>query len=358
MKREMAGGGAPGAIWEDPGTAACETGITALEPTGHGARDLPSEAWAVVLAGGEGRRLRGFVRQLLGSERPKQFCRITGSRSMLRHTWDRAARVVDPDRIVTVITAGQEPYLDEEAGHGVPGTVLVQPENKETAPGLILPLLWIARRAPGATVAVLPADHFVWDEERFATAVRTALAAAEYWPDRLLLLGAEAEGPETGYGWIAPGGVLAQGSAPELHTVRRFWEKPDRQTAARLFACGYFWNTLVLAGRLGAYLRLAAAEAPEALGPLGAIAECLGTSMEAAALRAAYARIPRTNLSHVLLARRPEALMVLAVRGLGWSDWGDAERILGSLRRFNRRPGWLPADAQGRAQAGACAVPA
>ncbi len=277
---------------------------------------------------------------------------------MVRHTWDRAARVVDPDRILTVITAGQEPYLDEEAGPGVPGTVLVQPENKETAAGLILPLVWIARRAPGATVAVLPADHFVWDEERFVAAVRTALASAEDWPDRLLLLGANAEGPETGYGWIAPGAPLAPGSAPELQAVRRFWEKPDRQTATRLFASGYLWNTLVLAGRLCAYLRLAAADAPEVLGPLAAIEECLGTPREAAALRAAYARIPPTNLSHALLARRPEALMVLAVRGLGWSDWGDAERIFGSLRRFDRRPNWLRADAQGRAQAGACAVPA
>ncbi len=358
MTRDVAGGGAPGAIAEEPETAPCETGMAGPEPPGHGAWVSRGEAWVVVLAGGEGRRLRGFVRQALGSERPKQFCRIIGSRSMVRHTWDRAARVVEPDRIVTVITAGQEPYLEEEAGQGVPGSVLVQPENKETAAGLILPLLWIARRAPGATVVVLPADHFVWDEERFAAAVRTALAAAEYWPDRLLLLGAEAEGPETGYGWIAPGAALALGSAPELHAVRRFWEKPDRHTAAHLFARGYLWNTLVLAGRLDAYLRLAAAEAPEVLGALGTIGECLGTPLEAEALRAAYARMPRTNLSHALLARRPEALMVLTVRGLGWSDWGDAERILGSLRRFDRRPSWLRAYAQGRAQAGACAVPA
>lgn len=79
--------------------------------------------WAVVLAGGEGTRLQSFVRHVLGHARPKQFCRIVGSRSMLRHTWDRAARVVDPGRIVTIVTAGQERYLDEEARMACRGPV-------------------------------------------------------------------------------------------------------------------------------------------------------------------------------------------------------------------------------------------
>ena len=61
---------------------------------------------------------------------------------MLRHTWDRARQIVSPDRVLTVITAGQECYLGEEASGGVIGQVVVQPANKETGPGLLLPLLW------------------------------------------------------------------------------------------------------------------------------------------------------------------------------------------------------------------------
>ncbi|MBI2564182.1 MAG: NTP transferase domain-containing protein, partial [candidate division NC10 bacterium] len=180
-------------------------GLQVPAESGLGVRGPRGDRWVVVLAGGDRTRLRAFTRETLGTERPKQFCRIIGTRSMLRHTWDRAAQVVDPARIVTIITAGQERYLDEEAREGVPGTVLVQPENKETAAGLLLPLLWIARRNPAASAAVFPSDHFIWMEERFARSVRTALAAAEYWPHRLTLLGVEAEGLEMGYGWIAPG---------------------------------------------------------------------------------------------------------------------------------------------------------
>jgi mannose-1-phosphate guanylyltransferase len=208
--------------------------------------------------------------------------------------------------------------------------------------------VWIARQDPRATVAVLPADHFVWQEERFARHVWDGLAAAEYWPRRLILLGVEAEGPETGYGWIAPGAPVGGNSAPELYAVRRFWEKPDRPTAVRLFGAGSFWNTLVLAGSLEAYFRLAAVQVPDVLAPLRVAAECMGTPVEAAALSASYARIPPTSLSRALLARCPQDLMMLAARGVCWGDWGEPARILRTLHRFDLRPRWLRTPAQAR----------
>ncbi len=58
-----------------------------------------------------------------------------------RHTWDRALRLVPANRVVTVITAGQEYFVAVEASQGIPGRVLVQPANRETGPGLLLPLL-------------------------------------------------------------------------------------------------------------------------------------------------------------------------------------------------------------------------
>jgi mannose-1-phosphate guanylyltransferase len=312
----------------------------------------PHDLWVVVLAGGEGRRLQGFVRKVLGADRPKQFCRIIGRRSMLRHTWDRAMRLVDPARIVTVATAGQERFLEEEdARGGLPGRILVQPENRETAAGLVLPLLWISQRAPDAIVAVLPADHFVWEEARFAAYIETAAAASREWLDRLVLLGVEAAGPEPDYGWIAPGVPLRGGPGSELYLVRRFWEKPDPKTAIRLFACGYFWNTLVVVGRLEAYLGLADDSLPDVAAPLRVACAAREVWTAPGVLQAAYRRIPATNFSRGLLARHPERLALLAARGVYWSDWGDADRIVETLRRFERRPTWLPEYVVARSEA-------
>jgi hypothetical protein len=49
----------------------------------HGA---PGDMWVVVLAGGWGTRLQQFIRHITGSDRPKPFCRIVGTRSVLRRT--------------------------------------------------------------------------------------------------------------------------------------------------------------------------------------------------------------------------------------------------------------------------------
>lgn len=297
--------------------------------------------WVVVPAGGEGTRLRDFIRQVLLSERPKQFCRLLGSRSMLRHTWDRARQLVPDERIVTVITAGQEDYLADERRGGIPGSLLVQPANRETGPGLLLPLLWIAERDPHATVIVFPADHFVWEEVRFVNHVRRAVEAATLL-DRLILLGVEADAPETGYGWIRPAGPIAAGPFAEFFGVAGFIEKPDLATASALHADGCLWNTFVLAGHLRTYLRLAESGMPEVLAALRPAVDRLDPRATPVALVEAYRSLGGTNFSKALLARHPQDLLVLASRGVYWSDWGDPERILRTLARFERRPAWLP----------------
>ena len=303
------------------------------------------QPWAVVLAGGNGTRLQSFVRNVLGSNRPKQFCRIIGTRSMLRHTWDRAARVVSPHRVLTVVTAGQEHYLEVEVCLGVPSTVVVQPADRGTAAGLLLPLLWIARHSPVAAVVVFPADHFIWEEDRFEQHIRAALALLQYLPDRLILMGVKADGPETKYGWIAPGESLCPGSVAELYAVQSFWEKPDGQAAVSFFAKGYFWNTLVVVGRLDAYLRIAEVCIPEVFGPLRMLAAHLDSPAEAAAMATTYGTLPPADLSRAILASHPEFLSMIPAKDVFWSDWGEPDRILQTVRQFGLRPRWLPVEA-------------
>jgi hypothetical protein len=50
-----------------------DPGLTLPEP------ERESNLWAIVLAGGEGRRLRALTRCLYGEERPKQYAVLTGS---------------------------------------------------------------------------------------------------------------------------------------------------------------------------------------------------------------------------------------------------------------------------------------
>src|SRR5215467_11727981 len=62
----------------DPALAGQAEGASELNPfTDPGMPNLSKKScWAVVLAGGEGMRLRPLVRQVLGDDRPKQYVRL------------------------------------------------------------------------------------------------------------------------------------------------------------------------------------------------------------------------------------------------------------------------------------------
>jgi mannose-1-phosphate guanylyltransferase len=295
--------------------------------------------WIVVLAGGNGRRLEAFIRTVLGETRPKQFCRIIGHGSMLQHTWDRARRLVPAHRVVTVITAGQEDFVAAETAQGIPGRVLVQPANRETGPGVLLPVLWIAHRQPEATVVFFPADHFVWEESRFLAHVAEAVVVSRRRPDRIVLLGMEPDKPETSYGWIQPGDPYPGGLLHrEVFTVANFWEKPDGDLARRLQTEGCLWNSFVMAGAAHAFLRLARVHHPDVVDTLQAASQWFDTSAERAAVAAAYRRLRPLDFAREVLEPGWDALMVQAARGIRWSDWGEPERILQTIRQIGCGP--------------------
>lgn len=62
------------------------------------------DGWTCVTAGGEGRRMCPLVERWLGRPRPKQFCSFFGDRILLGYTLERAARMVGPERVVTVVS--------------------------------------------------------------------------------------------------------------------------------------------------------------------------------------------------------------------------------------------------------------
>jgi mannose-1-phosphate guanylyltransferase len=61
--------------------------------------------WAVLLAGGDGVRLRGLTARIVGDHRPKQFCPIVGSERLLRETRSRLDPLFSGDFLELVCSA-------------------------------------------------------------------------------------------------------------------------------------------------------------------------------------------------------------------------------------------------------------
>ena len=198
----------------------------------------------IVLAAGDGQRLQSFVQRLRGDSLPKQFVRFIGTRSMLEHTFHRAEKLIKPERLFTVVNRYHLNHSDvrQQLVSRAPGTVVIQPANKETGPGLLLPLMHLFKKYPRALVAVFPSDHFVVEEDLFMDHVEIAFRAVERDSKSLVLLGTQPYEPEPEYGYILPGRKAHAG----VSEVLQFVEKPAPEAALKLIEQGGLWNTMVL----------------------------------------------------------------------------------------------------------------
>lgn len=293
------------------------------------------DLWAIVLAGGSGCRLQSFLRDR-GCRYPiKQFCAITGRRTMLEHTWQRVELLVAAEHMLTVVDAAHAHILNEQLDGERRGDIIYQPANRETAPGVLLPLAHIVQRDPTALVAIFPSDHFVLEAERFMAHVQIAACAVRRgWWD-IALLTVVPDRYEGDYGWVE---VARSGRHAEscLLPITRFWEKPDPHTGRALYEAGHLWSTMVTVARAAALWELVYAAQPALRAPFEQIRDAVGTPAEAAAVERAYRDLPSVSLSGGVFARMPRRLAAIAVRGVLWSDWGREERVAETLRRLNR----------------------
>ena len=181
---------------------------------------------AVILAGGDGSRLKSLTKLISGDERPKQFCPIVGNRSLLDATRQRVALSVSPENTYFSLTQKHECFYERPLWNVAERNMIVQPENKGTAPAILFSLMRLAKVSPDATVAFFPSDHYFSDDEGFMEYVDTAFRAVDVSPTSIVLLGIEPEKPETAYGWIEPVESLFGDLSRSVSRVGRFWEKP------------------------------------------------------------------------------------------------------------------------------------
>jgi mannose-1-phosphate guanylyltransferase len=280
-----------------------------------------SSIWAVVLAGGTGRRLS----EVTGGV-PKQYWSSRGGPTLLDETLERMAPIAPAAHTTVVVDRTHEPYVQGLPGTGRAEYLLTQPCDRGTAAGVFLGLTPALESGCDPVVLLTPSDHGVLDVRGFRDAVEDAVACVHSHPRRVVLFGAEASDSDRDYGWITPD-VRNRGDAPAgSWPVASFVEKPTAEHATTLFGAGAWWNTMVVVARTSSILSLYRRHLPRLVDTFSCV-QRLPPAARSAVLELRYPSLLPADFCRDLLAPADGLWARVLPAAVGWSDLGTPDRL-------------------------------
>ncbi|HEY6386657.1 MAG TPA: sugar phosphate nucleotidyltransferase [Candidatus Acidoferrum sp.] len=298
---------------------------------------MPSEKLqihAVILAGGRGTRFWPRSR----TRTPKQLLNIIGEDTMLEQTVARLSSLIPTDRIWTVTNAEQAAAVKKQVPAAARKRVLTEPIGRNTAAAIALAGLHVRHAAKGdALMAVLPADHFIAQPDKYRKIVSAALDLARE-PGRMIVLGIPPTRPDTGFGYVERFGDAFGPSGFPAFAVRRFTEKPALDLAKQYFASDNFqWNAGMFFWRVSTFLDNLKMFLPKTREALESLAETIGKKTYERRLRATYPKLENISVDYAILenaTRREGSPCVFVIPAdVGWSDIGSWAAVYELLAR-------------------------
>ena len=286
--------------------------------------EKPLATHAVVLAGGRGTRFWPRSR----TRTPKQLLNIVGKGSMLQQTVARLSPLIPPQRLWTVTNTEQVGALRKQLPGAARRQVLTEPAGRNTAAAIALAAIHVRHAAGGdALLAVLPADHYIAQPQRYREIVLDALELARE-PGRMVVLGIPPTRPDTGFGYVERQGnsITAQGTP--VYAVRRFTEKPELAVAKEYVSTGNFhWNAGMFFWRVSTFLEALKEYLPATRALLEELSQHIGKRSYGARLKRIYPTLENISVDYAILERAtqtPGAPRVFVIPAeIGWSDIGS-----------------------------------
>jgi len=290
--------------------------------------DKKLSAHAVILAGGRGTRFWPRSR----TRTPKQLINIVGKTTMLEQTVERLRPLIAVDHIWSVTNAEQATALRKQLPSSARRKVLVEPLGRNTAAAIALGAIHIRDAAKGdALMAVLPADHYISQPDRYRQIVRTALDVARE-PGRMVVLGIPPTHPETGFGYIERGESPFTVSGFPVFPVQRFTEKPKLDAAKEYLDSGmYQWNAGMFFWRVSTFLDALKNFLPKTHDLIEGLATHIGKRSYESRLKKVYPTLENISVDYAILEKaavtrksptQMDRVFVIPAE-VGWSDIGS-----------------------------------
>ncbi|MBM4398740.1 MAG: mannose-1-phosphate guanylyltransferase [Candidatus Cloacimonetes bacterium] len=268
---------------------------------------------ALIMAGGTGTRFWPLSRK----DKPKQFLKIAGEKSMIQLTAGRLQGALEAQDIYVVTARSQVALIKEHLPFIAVENIIIEPFGMNTAPCIGLSLAYLASRiAPTESIVVLPADHVIRDTQGFLESLTMAeQPAAE---GNLVTFGIVPDYPATGYGYIEAGEQLAEG----IFGVKRFKEKPDLETAKTFLQKGnFYWNSGMFYWKWQTIWQAFAEHLPQVTALLEEIRFLWAHQNAQTSLAEVYSRMPKLPIDIGIM--EPAENRVVIPVDYGWSDVGS-----------------------------------
>jgi mannose-1-phosphate guanylyltransferase/mannose-6-phosphate isomerase len=287
---------------------------------------------AVILCGGSGTRLWPVSREAM----PKPFMKIGGGSSLLQRTAMRARAMGAAECLVVTNAEYTFKTIEEFASLGKEAPerlqLLLEPVGRNTAPAIAAACVRLAREGKAdEPLIILPADHLIQDEQRFAAMARKAAELAAQ--GQIVLFGIRPTLPETGFGYIECTAIPRDDRA---QPVRRFVEKPTPDKATEYLMAGNFlWNSGMFCFTARTMLDALALHAPAVLAAATNAVEggqeTSGPPWRLNLDREAFQAAPDISIDYAVMER---ASGVVVLSGdFGWSDIGSWKAVAEEFER-------------------------
>ncbi|WP_170761174.1 mannose-1-phosphate guanylyltransferase/mannose-6-phosphate isomerase [Ruegeria lacuscaerulensis] len=222
----------------------------------------------VLLCGGSGTRLWPLSRKSY----PKQFVPLVGEETLFQASARRLSGTAGALEFSAplVLTNSDFRFIVAEQLQAIgldPGTILIEPEGRNTAPAVLAAALHAHEQDKNAVLLVAPSDHVVPDAAAFHAAVARGLEAVAR--GQLVTFGITPTHAETAYGYLEL--ASAPNSDGAAVPLKQFVEKPDLARATEMLAAGnYKWNAGIFLFRASDIIAAFRVHAPTLMAPIEA----------------------------------------------------------------------------------------
>lgn len=277
-----------------------------------------SNTYAVILAGGSGRRFWPLSRD----NRPKQLLKLFGSETLLEQALGRLEGLVPREHILILTNKEQETEVRALLGDAVPAeNIIAEPDKRDTAPAIALGIGWVAARDPEATMMVLPADQLIQDKAAFQECLRGALEVASR-TRALVTIGIKPTWACPSYGYIERGRrafISGLQHTPAVYEVHRFREKPAPDLAEQFLQQGNFsWNAGMFIWSVSGVIAELSQHCPELA---TFISEVRHSRDLTATLASQFPALPKISIDYALMEKAGRVLNIEA--SFDWDDVGS-----------------------------------